>query len=227
MEPVSLDQTWYVAFGEAGSHQPWYYRIFTRKGFEHVEAFAELPFKTVLYINSGLDGITPGMMFNEEDASLGFPVEAMACGYLAKGHKILRVKCSRGGPVMFHLANCIPSCVTLVKGLLGFKCWSVTPYGLYKALLKSGAYEWTEADAKEFYRKRVKELKMGGIMGKPDDGGAAAEAKKREQEAKEQARLEKEQESIKLNRTRRRQRGGGSLLRTQGQELGTSSKLGG
>ena len=224
MEKQTITREWYVAFSDTDEPQPWLYRIFTRKGFEHVECFAEGYNKTIISISSGLSGITPGILFNEEDPAYGIPPEALAFGYLAKGARVLRYSCEHSDrTACLHLANFVPSCVTLTKGILGFKSWAISPKGLFNDLLRKGAVEITEKDAEKFYKARVKELTMSGGGG---DGGARDDARRREAEAKEQARLEKEQEFKKQNRTRRRKRGGASLLKTEGGELGTQSKLG-
>ncbi|MBA44200.1 MAG: hypothetical protein CMF62_09405 [Magnetococcales bacterium] len=38
-----------------------------------------------------------------------------------------------------HMANVLPSCVTMVKLMLGFRSWALTPRQLYGALLRRGA----------------------------------------------------------------------------------------
>ena len=40
--------------------------------------------------------------------------------------------------IISHFANYIPSCVTCSKAVLGVRGWNLTPFGLYKKLLKLG-----------------------------------------------------------------------------------------
>lgn len=44
---------------------------------------------------------------------------------------------------MFNIFNMVPTCVSAVKMFLGISCRAVTPYQLYKYLLKRGAFHLT------------------------------------------------------------------------------------
>lgn len=159
---------WYVAFEDVEPKHPsttrwgkfldFLYRGIGREGFRHVFCFAQWPVGG-LQMHVSRFGLRPFFLFNKDGSP--FCCENYALGLAYEGRKVLRIELPVEEVDMRRVANCIPSCVTLIKVTLGIKSWAVSPYGLYKDLLKAGALEFTEEVCNEIREKKVEELCNG------------------------------------------------------------------
>lgn len=117
-------------------------RKFLARDFGHVWAFTEVQGQTMIFdpYNSGYFLAytrTDGASVTE--SGLGVTPAILASSLLKQGHvKLLRVK-AQPPKLAGHWANCLPSCVTLVKLLLGIRASVFTPRQFYKYLLGLGA----------------------------------------------------------------------------------------
>lgn len=122
---------WFVIFSE-GESLPWWSWFF-RRGFRHVRAAAfYADAERWVYVNPGWRGTVLHVWRSEQ---FDYPLGDM----LVKGARIVRYEAGfdRGfTPATFH-------CVGAIKALLGLRTAAVTPYGLYRALLRAGADDVT------------------------------------------------------------------------------------
>ena len=118
---------WFVAFVDARS--AWYHR-FLKRGFRHVFAFGYQPSagRWLLY-DLGFEGTNLRILRGAE-------VDALATTVANEGGRVLRAQvqdCFVGQPRL------LASCVTAIAHLLGLPGCAVTPYALYRQLLRHGA----------------------------------------------------------------------------------------
>ena len=114
-----------VIYFEFTSKDRYWWCRFLKKGFWHVDMYIE---KTGYFIRvePTLANINIEMVFDLPKNST-----------ILKFEKELDLKNK-----MFNLGNAIPTCVSVAKMLAGVRATSLTPYQLYRYLLKNGAIEY-------------------------------------------------------------------------------------
>ena len=132
-----LITTWYVGFTSFRGHG-WWFRRFVRPGFGHVFACAQLGDR-VLVVEPVSGGVSVGWLANPLRADGCYPVELAALGFAQHPDMTMLRVTTKPRPPRPHPANLVPSCVTVVKALLGTVGWSLTPRQLYRQLLAEGA----------------------------------------------------------------------------------------
>jgi hypothetical protein len=125
---------WFVAFYDAPVTGParWW-QIFTRhhRGFGHCSAFGYDPATRIwLYVDWTASGLA---VYSFDDQT----VETLLCAFAARG-VILE---SDVGDARVNLPSLPLYCVSVVKHLIGYKGFAVTPWQLYRALKRRGARE--------------------------------------------------------------------------------------
>lgn len=66
------------------------------------------------------------------------PAEVYAKIWVDKGAVVVRIDTERN---IWNITNSLPSCVSVVKVMTGFNSYAITPYGLYKDLLRRGGQQ--------------------------------------------------------------------------------------
>ena len=136
-------QTFYIIFRRCDSKLPWWQRMFVpdkrMDEFSHCGVMMQFGCD-VLQVDSDHQGVWFNKMFDKEVAGGFIDAELLAQAYeREKGYKVLRYVASSRG--VFHCGNLPPTCVTMVKSIIGRSSWEITPYQLYKGLIKDGAVE--------------------------------------------------------------------------------------
>lgn len=188
---------YYVVFRKSPEGLPWWQRMFVWKPeFEHVGVIMQLGCD-VLVCDASENGMWFNKVFDPEIKGGYVDAEAVAEQYVSEhGWRVVAWESDKTDSI-FHPSSALPTCVTIVKAIIGRRSWECTPWQLYKGLIRDG----------------------GIIMGPkaPDDSGL----KKQEAEAKaETERLAKERQDKFLAR-RRGQTGRQSLITNLGGEQGT------
>lgn len=189
----------YVVFRESPEGLPWWQRLFVwNEEFEHVGVLMQLGCD-VLVCDASENGMWFNKLFDPDSPGGYVDAEQVACRYVDEhGWRVVKYSSDKDKSI-FHPSSCIPTCVTIVKAIIGRRSWEMTPWQLYKGLLRDGGVE------------------MGIGPSKPDDSAL----RQQEAEAKAQKeRLAKEQQEEFLA-TRRGQRGRRSLIKNLGGEQGT------
>jgi len=134
---VDFEAEWYVAFHEADvlPFWQWVFTLFTQKTFGHVFAFAKTG-PVVVFVEPRHTGV-------QIELKAAATAEDYAREYARiEGLTIVRVLHNPYSKLdCHHVMNFIPSCVTVIKTVLGLPAPCVTPYGYYKYLLQSGKGE--------------------------------------------------------------------------------------
>lgn len=118
------------------------------KDFGHVWAFTEVEGQTMIFdpYNSGyfLACTKTGNVKLMSQSGLGVTPAILATTLLKQGHiKLLKFK-APAPKLAGHWANFLPTCVTMVKLLLGLRVAVFTPRGLYKYMLSNGGEPLTQ-----------------------------------------------------------------------------------
>lgn len=111
------------------------------KRFGHVWAFTEVHGSTLMFdpFNGGYFSAVTKLDPHLTESGMGITPVILASAILREeGMTLLRYK-ARLPQTKPHVSNCIPSCVTMLKLLVGVRAWAMTPRQLYKHLLKNGA----------------------------------------------------------------------------------------
>lgn len=120
-------RAWLIFFGEG---PPGWWRFTTRPGFRHVAAAGcDADRRLWIFYDPSLSATTIDAI------PYGPEAEAHLAGYLVNARHMLRMEARddrRLAPPMF-------ACVAAIKALLGVRCRSVTPRGLYRDLIGLGA----------------------------------------------------------------------------------------
>lgn len=138
MPHLTRCSAWVIAFTPYRG-QSFLKRWFLPARFGHVWAFTEVNGESLIFdpYNGGyFMAATKG---EKNQSSLGITPAVLASALLRDGNVSLLHYKARIPRLQNHFANCVPSCVTMVKLLLGLRVCAFTPRGLYKALLKKGA----------------------------------------------------------------------------------------
>lgn len=190
----------YVVFRKSDHGLPWWQRWFVwDEEFEHVGVIMQLGCDVLV-----CDASSEGLWFNkvyDPDIPGGYvSAEHVANRYVSEyGWRVVKYGSGKYQSV-FHPSSILPTCVTMVKAIIGRRSWECTPWQLYKGLIRDGGTE------------------MGGVLKPPKPDTSALQ--KQEQEAKaEKERLAKERQSEFLAQ-RRGQRGRRSLITNLGGEQG-------
>lgn len=193
----------YVIFRptDEGAKLPWWQRPFVwRRDFEHVEVLMQVGHLPMM-VTSGVNGVWFHQFYDETDLAVGIDAKDVAQLYVdLKGHRVVEYGSDKESNVL-NIAAVLPTCVSLAKFVIGHGGLAVTPYQLYKSLLKSGAKEMS-----------------------PGKGAAKAQqaelTRQRKEAEEEQKRLAKDRQGEFLAQ-RRGARGRQSLITNLGGEQGT------
>lgn len=147
--------TWYIGFCDFAGSGP--LKAFVRPGFGHVFAFASAG-HGLLVAEPVAWGLS--LKYLPRPAGRGaYPADVLAAEWLATTPRLtlLRVRVPRMQvPTARHLSFALPTCVSVVKAVLGLRAWAVTPWQLYRVLLKAGAVPVTPNWCAQKRRTRVR-----------------------------------------------------------------------
>ena len=124
---------YFVVFTNA-DRLPWYTKPFVKPGFEH--CYIILPYeKGSVIITQTVRNIE---IYTSDYAAIAYAYfqaeqKHQTVVYI---NKILQKK-----PVKITIRQFLPSCVSLCQRVIGMEATAVTPYGLYKKLLKQGGVQ--------------------------------------------------------------------------------------
>jgi hypothetical protein len=152
------EHVFYVVFKDAEVRR-WWQTPFVCKNFGHVVLISQMGLN-VSEINPGFSMIRqnnyfqtaePDKIYEKSDVAKqmsedGFlltkylEAEQVAAAYAGSGGIVLKYKSLVDyDKSIYHVTSWIPTCVTIIKGFMGIRCWAITPLQLYKWLLKNGA----------------------------------------------------------------------------------------
>lgn len=138
---------YYIYFGSSDT-MPWWQRIFVpRKNLEHCGVLMQLGHQ-VLRVEPRAQGPEIKAFFHPDDQRIPIPAGVVAADMVLQGWTVLRYEAGKRRKV-YHISNIVPSCVTLVKALIGRTTFEITPQQLYYGLLKDGAVFIDRTKAKE------------------------------------------------------------------------------
>lgn len=150
---MSLAKEWYVVFKRSEYNIPWWQKIpllFSPRDFWHVFLFAQSgQFIQLVETYNGNVDIT--IIADEDDPRKLVPAEGLALLYVEAGYHVVRIKLESNLKGFKLLGNLVPSCVSVVKVVIGLANFVVTPYGLYKWLVENGG----EIITSQVYQKEV------------------------------------------------------------------------
>lgn len=120
---------WQVAFLDEGRYVWW--QRFLKRGFSHCLAFAwDAEAERWLIVNPGFDGGLVRAVSREKFTGVLAALRLM-------GATIVRARRGEGGPMRPKL---LLTCVSVITVLLALeRCCALTPYALYRHLLRRGA----------------------------------------------------------------------------------------
>lgn len=121
-------RAWYIVFMPKTARRLRWYHCFLRKDFGHVFAFTEVAGGTLKVDHTiwGTSVVWAGSITPEQ------------CFNMAEGHAsaILRVDVDYNRVPMDYIQRGLISCVSVLNSMLALRrCWSFTPWGLYKYLM--------------------------------------------------------------------------------------------
>lgn len=130
LPPASSPPIWYVVFGQDAN--PHWIDRFLRPGFKHVFAFGYLPGHKIWIIYDVKLSATILGVIEKEDA-------ARLIGWIVTSGRALEWKPRATQNTVRWRAGfwCVPA----IKHLLGLRCVALTPWQLYRWMLKNGAKE--------------------------------------------------------------------------------------
>lgn len=135
--------TYYIAFagGDYGNH--WVHK-FLHDEFYHCCVMAQTG-RYCTYVNPEFCRVDFGAIYYDDyGQEPTMPIEYAILGWAQKGFKIVRYQHTIDKKHSIrHIGNWFPTCVTLIKIIIGLKSWSQTPYQLYKDLIKQGGEDIT------------------------------------------------------------------------------------
>ncbi len=130
MEPI-VYVTWYIVFTDYNVQTHLIHKIL-RKPFYHCYCFRQIG-DHIHYNNPTTSNIDTKIYQKINAEILKQP-----------NTKILKIKYRFDiKNRIFNIYNIAPTCVSVVKMFLGIRCRAITPYQLYKYLLKCGAFHLT------------------------------------------------------------------------------------
>ncbi len=213
---VSINTEWYVAFTGADQATHVLFSRVLKEGFKHCLCFSVLRGQGamgdhIVFVDPTPYHVDISTMIDEVDPSIAVRAEHIVNAFHKLGYRVVRFQYTvDNSRTLLHFGNAYPSCVTVIKCVLGIRSWSVTPYQLFKWLIRNGAEQLGEGT-------------MSGIFG-GGDGGAAAARRVAQRERAESKRLREQRarETAQQQAARRRQRAtrGGVLF---GEETGVRS----
>lgn len=123
---------YYVVFGDS-YNLPWWWRLFTRKGFEHCHLFISLNQDESLCVCQN--------MSNVEITHYKHNVHALADRLAAERDRtVVYLPRIVGDDAKVRLGSIIPTCVAMCQRYTGLTFHAFTPYYYYKALLRAGGF---------------------------------------------------------------------------------------
>ncbi len=143
---MSDNRTYYFFFGADGRIPRWQ-SVFVRhrpKMFWHVGVLMQAGCD-VIRVDSNSEGVNIDKYFDELVPGGYVSVEDVAVSFAEKGMLVVKFEVTAGSKKsIMHISNLIPTCVTVVKTVIGRPSWEITPYQLYKGLLRDGGIEITK-----------------------------------------------------------------------------------
>ena len=133
LPPASSPPIWYVVFGQDAN--PHLFDRFLHRGFRHVFAFGYLPGHDLWIIYDVKFSHTVMGVIEAGDA-------ARLIGWIRNSGRALEWKSRKTQTVRWRFGFW---CVPAIKHLLGLRCVALTPWQLYRWMLKNGAKEvWND-----------------------------------------------------------------------------------
>ena len=115
--------------------------------FGHVWAFTEIQGESLMFdpfLGGYFTAVTkPTPEGPTVGSGLGMTPAILASALHKKGQIQMLYYKTRLPQTKPHLTHCLPTCVTMLKLLLGVRAWALTPRQLYRHLLKKGAVPLT------------------------------------------------------------------------------------
>lgn len=165
-QPLTLpngryENEFYVAFSDA-RELVWWMRLFVRdKNFGHCALIAPMnfvvgviePTQHQVKYHCYYHAVKPAGFLKDKDdvktleqanAFIVTPMDPLdvAKVWVGLGWRVVRYKAVVDtGQKIYHPSNMVPSCVSLVKAMMGVTSWVITPKQLYNWLLKRGGEE--------------------------------------------------------------------------------------
>lgn len=135
MEPI-VYVTWYIVFTDYNVQTHLIHKIL-RKPFYHCYCFRQIG--DHIHYNNPTTSNIDTKIYQKINAN------KLAQEILKQPNtKILKIKYRFDiKNRIFNIYNIAPTCVSVVKMFLGIRCRAITPYQLYKYLLKCGAFHLT------------------------------------------------------------------------------------
>jgi len=119
-----VDITYYIVFTDINVEPHWVHR-FIRKGFKHCFCFYEIEGER--------------FCLNTTTANINYHLGVDAAFF--KNSTVLKFKYKFDfNNKIFYFWNMLPTCVSITKMVLGIRSRAITPYQLYKYLIKQGAF---------------------------------------------------------------------------------------
>ena len=140
----NVPTTWYIVFHKsfAVPFWQWLYMLATPKEFGHMFCFSQIG-PMVLFIDPTHSAVHISIKYDVEDINNPVYAEDYAQAFADnEGWTVIKVTHDPWNELNIrHLMNFIPSCVTLIKIVIGLPAPVLTPYAYYKFLIKSGKGE--------------------------------------------------------------------------------------
>lgn len=136
---MSTNKVFYIYF-RPSPDMPWWQKLFVlhrEERFHHCGLFMQFG-SDVLRVDSSVQGVGFEKFFDKD--GLFVDAEVFAENLVqVEGMTVVRYKVSEESKkCILHPSNSVPTCVTIVKTIIGRASWEITPYQLYKGLLRDG-----------------------------------------------------------------------------------------
>lgn len=128
MVETNNEVTWYYCFTELCNDAPWWMKfatIFSPKWCGHVLCFSQAG-PHILFVEPCPSQLKLDIKYDSKPLD----ADSAALVLIEEGYTVLRSTHQFNYPRL----SLIPSCVTIVKTVSGYRTPAFTPYGLYKAL---------------------------------------------------------------------------------------------
>lgn len=205
-----MENKWFVVFKTADRPR-WWHRPFAREGFGHTFCFAQTG-HFITMVDPANHGVVVQTLYNLEDSNITINADALALAYVQQGYTVVYYE--NKVDVSKYLLHFVPSCVTVVKYILGITSRALTPHGLYQWLLSNGGVKLTEENI------------MGSMFKQKalDTSKQQAQLEAERKQAKAEAERVRKENVNQIRSRRRMALGQSSLIRTS--ELGAKETLG-
>jgi len=221
---TSSEQVWYLVFCDDDEEIPRWWNRFLKKGFRHAYCFAQNGL-CVTVIEPLYHTVQVENYFPEDDPHGVLLAEFCACAWSETYPHVLecQINVDERGSIR-SIFNAFPTCVSLLKTVVGIKGFAITPYQLYKLALRQGAVEITPTERRRRLMGFAKPKRAAPVV--QDTKKQEAKLKKEEDEAKAESQAAAVETQKSLTDRRRKQRGRLSLIASEGGELGVTTQFG-